>query len=301
MCGQIDLAAQGSFTCTRRIPAGATGSGRWLAALLLLIAATHVAVPAYAQDAPPLAPDVANGNILSLDYGKLVFDDGVHVLGAPLHWTPDEWRTAGLITLGIVGAGLLDHQVAHALEGKHEGTFPKAINQVEKFGTYYSVGVLGGFYLGGLLADDSNAKTVAQDGIAASLIASGIITPVLKVVVGRSRPLAGQGAGDFHPFSSGASFPSGHATQAFAVASVIAGHYEDPWVKASAYGIASLVGFARMYHAEHFLSDVVGGAVIGTVVGRSVVRFNNAKRAGRLALMPLSDGDARGVQFAYAF
>ena len=124
---------------------------------------------------------------------------------------------------------------------------------------------------------------------------------MLKVVVGRSRPNADKGSGDFHPFSSGASFPSGHTTQAFAVASVIAAHYDEPWVKVSAYGVASLVGFARMYHGQHFLSDVLGGAVIGTVVGHSVVRFNNGKRARRLSMAPLVDGDARGIELAYAF
>jgi membrane-associated phospholipid phosphatase len=278
-----------------------------LSASVLLVACSLSAAPGYSQDAaaPALAPDVgtdvAKGNVFALDYGKLVFDDGVHVLGAPLHWSADDWRDAGLITLGIVGAGLLDHQIAHVLDGRHSGSFDRAITQVEKFGSYYSAGVVGAFYLGGLLTDNSNAKTVAQDSIAASLIATGIITPVLKVVIGRSRPEQNRGAGDFHPFNGGASFPSGHTTQAFAVASVIAAHYDEPWIKVGAYGVASLVGFARMYHGAHFLSDVLAGGVIGTVVGHSVVRFNNGKRAGRVALMPLYDGDARGIQVSYSF
>ena len=51
----------------------------------------------------------------------------------------------------------------------------------------------------------------------------------------------------FHPFpNSERSFPSGEATQAFAVASVIAAHYDGLWIKISSYSIASLVGMARI-------------------------------------------------------
>ena len=246
--------------------------------------------------------DVARGDVFSLAYAGMVRDDAVYVLSSPFRWTAADWGDAGLVTLGIVGAGLLDRQVQHALQGDHNGGFDSALTQVERFGNVYSLGVIGGFYLGGWLGDDLRARTVAQDGIAASLIASGIITPVMKIVVSRSRPSADKGAYNIRPFSGGTSFPSGHATQAFAVASVIATHYDELWIKASAYGVASLVGFARLYHDKHFLSDVVAGAAIGTVVGRTVVRFNDARRGGTtLAITPLIDGDARGVQLAYSF
>jgi membrane-associated phospholipid phosphatase len=272
--------------------------------LLLLVAAVNPLTVglARAQEAPGPSQDVATGNVFSLAYGQMVLDDGAYVLSAPLHWTGEDWKDAGLVTLGIVGAGLLDRQVQHALKGDHNGGFDSTLTQVEKFGGVYSLGVIGGFYLGGWLGGDLRAKTVAQDAIAASLIASGIITPVLKVVVSRSRPSADKGAYNIRPFSGGTSFPSGHATQAFAVASVIAAHYDALWIKAGAYGVASVVGFARLYHDSHFLSDVVAGAAIGTVVGHTVVRFNDARRGGTtLTITPLLDGDARGVQLAYSF
>ena len=86
----------------------------------------------------------------------------------------------------------------------------------------------------------------------------------------------------FTPFSnSDASFPSGETTQAFAVASVIAAHYDSLWVKVSSYGIASLVGMARIYENAHWTSDVLAGALIGTAVGTAIVHFNEKRRKAK--------------------
>jgi membrane-associated phospholipid phosphatase len=53
------------------------------------------------------------------------------------------------------------------------------------------------------------------------------------------------------------------------------------------YGTATLVGFARIHHKAHFLSDVTAGALIGNAAGRAVVRINRRERS-RLALAPVS-------------
>ena len=110
----------------------------------------------------------------------------------------------------------------------------------------------------------------------------------------------------FHPFSgSDNSFPSGHATQAFAVASVISAHSDQVWVSVTAYTIAGLVGFARMYHNAHWTSDVTAGALIGTFVGRGVVALNKRLRSGdktiRVAFSPLMGDHVHGAGFLVAF
>jgi membrane-associated phospholipid phosphatase len=101
------------------------------------------------------------------------------------------------------------------------------------------------------------------------------------------------GPGNFHPFKHDYSFPSGHATGAFTFASVIASHYQSPWVDATAYGIAGLVGVARIRLDAHWTSDVLAGAVIGTLIGRHVVELNRRLRADHSAWVPTvgSDGD----------
>jgi len=62
------------------------------------------------------------------------------------------------------------------------------------------------------------------------------------------------------------------------VASVIAAHYDDLWIKASSYGIASLVGMARIYQNGHWTSDALAGGLIGTAVGNAIVHFNEKQR-----------------------
>jgi membrane-associated phospholipid phosphatase len=77
------------------------------------------------------------------------------------------------------------------------------------------------------------------------------------------------GGGRF--FTGGNSFPSGHATNAFALATVIANEYKDrPLVRWGAYGVAGLVGVSRFTGRRHFLSDVVVGGAIGYSIGRYV-------------------------------
>ena len=163
--------------------------------------------------------------------------------------------------------------------------------EIERLGKEYSLVLLGGYYLAGVLEDNDKAKAVAEDSLSAILIASGIITPAVKYVTGRSRPRDRAGIADFHWLSKGypssnSSFPSGHATHAFALAAVFSNHYEQTWVTFSSYTLASLVGIARSYHGAHFASDILAGALIGTLVGKTVVAHNRRLRTGKTALLP---------------
>src|SRR3989337_440518 len=116
------------------------------------------------------------------------------------------------------------------------------------------------------------AKAVAMDAFAASLVSAGIITTSLKVITGRSRPEDDEGTYKFQPFGGHRSFPSGHTTQAFSLASVVAEHYDEWWIDTISYGIAGGVGLARVEQGAHFPSDVAAGALIGTIVGKAIVR-----------------------------
>jgi membrane-associated phospholipid phosphatase len=242
--------------------------------------------------------------IFNRKYGELLLDDVTHTITAPSRWGPDEWRQIGFAGAVILGTGiLLDRPIRDAAQRNRRHSLDRVANLFEPFGREYSLGVLGGFYLVGAVNNDATAMQVAQDGVASSIIASVIITPVLQRVVGRSRPRANEGVANFRPFSGGnPGFPSGHATQAFAVASVIASHYDDtPWVKTVAYGTASLVGFARVYHNAHFTSDVLAGGLIGTFVGHSVVAFNKQQRTSKVSFMPMLAPGTTGLMMQIRF
>ena len=236
-----------------------------------------------------------------LSYPETVFDDIRHVVTAPARWDETDWRTAGWASLAVVGTALIVDRPLSDEMRRHSGN-NSFLTQVERFGKPYAAGVVGGFFAFGVLADDKTSMQVAQDAFAASLIASGIVTPAFKLVAGRSRPRDNAGASNFKPFSNiNSSFPSGHATEAFALASVISDHYEETWVTCTMYSIAGLVGIARIYHQAHFASDVVAGAMIGTLVGKSVVSYNNGLRSAKVALLPELAPGLIGVRIAGSF
>jgi len=223
-------------------------------------------------------------------YPEILVDDVKHVLTAPSRWQQQEWQNFGLATFSVIGvAAIADGPIRDEMR-RHAPNNSPFLRNVERFGAQYSLVVLGGFYLAGAIGNNDTAVAVAQDGLAASIIASGIITPTIKFITGRARPRENAGTASFHPFSlsysSNSSFPSGHTTQAFALASVIADNYDETWVTYSSYTVAGLVGVARSYHGAHFASDVLAGALIGTLVGKSVVAYNKSLRAGKVALMP---------------
>jgi hypothetical protein len=236
-----------------------------------------------------------------LSFPEMLIDDVKHVVTAPARWEEADWRKAGWASLAVVGTALVIDRPLRDEMRRHSGD-NAFITQVERFGAQYAAGVIGGFYVAGVLADDETAMRVTQDGIAASLIASGIVTPAIKLVSGRSRPRADQGVFHFKPFSdANSSFPSGHTTEAFALASVVASHYDETWVACTSYSIAGLVGLARTYHHAHFASDVVAGAMIGTLVGKSVVAHNRDLRSQRLTLLPEIAPGMVGVRLVGSF
>ena len=96
-----------------------------------------------------------------------------------------------------------------------------------------------------------------------------LVVELAKAIVGRSRPfihLAQVRIVGYRPI--GRSFPSGHTTQAFFLALVLARHFQSTaWIILSLYGIALLVGITRMYVGAHYPRDVLAGAILGSVWG----------------------------------
>jgi membrane-associated phospholipid phosphatase len=116
---------------------------------------------------------------------------------------------------------------------------------------------------------------------AEALLDTGLWTTILKKVTARTRPSGGAEGRFFEyqpaPGQSNASFPSGHASGAFALATVFSGLYGEDhrWVSWVAYGAAGMVAASRVGLGRHFTSDVVVGGVIGNSFGRMVLARRN--------------------------
>jgi len=245
-------------------------------------------------------------NLFSKEYAKLFYQDTKHVLTSPIRWRTKEWLTLGVLGGTVAGLTYADEPIrdwTQTRRGDFSDTFAK---EVAPLGYLYSAGVLGGFYVVGAVWDKPRARAVAQDGLAASIITSYMIIPLMKFTFGRARPHDEHGSKEYDIFSlDQTSMPSGHTAQAFTVATVISAHYESLWIKGAAYGVASVVGWARVHQDRHYTSDCVAGAIIGTFVGYTVTQYNKRHRAEkgerRTTFAPYYDGEAVGLVMDYKF
>ena len=116
-------------------------------------------------------------------------------------------------------------------------------------------------------------KRARETGLlsAEALIDAGLVTEALKQISNRPRPLSDYGRGDF--YDGGDSFPSGHSTTAWTLATVVAMEYHGrPLIKWSAFGLATAVSISRYTGQNHFLSDVLVGSAMGYGIGRYVYK-----------------------------
>ena len=134
---------------------------------------------------------------LQPSYPEVVWNDVKYVLSSPARWNNQDWKNFALATAGVVGVGaILDRPIQDEMR-RHAPNDNTFLLYVERFGAQYSFVVLGGFYAAGAAGNNSRALAVAQDGLAASLIATGIITPAIKFITGRARPRENLGIAAF--------------------------------------------------------------------------------------------------------
>lgn len=219
------------------------------AAVLLLCCAAPVlaeepAVPAV----PPLAPAIQSSHTAVPELAAIA---GVALLGISDHWV---WRQA----TGAGGTG-----------GQRLADF------VQPIGTPAVVLpplVLG--YAAGALFDRPGLSR-ASVRIAGAIGLAGVTTEALKLTVGRSRPfqVLNGDPDEMRMFSGGSSFPSGHATIAFAAATALDRETDSRWVPWLAYPIAGLVGWSRIHDEKHWLSDVAAGAAVGYFAANHAENF----------------------------
>jgi membrane-associated phospholipid phosphatase len=122
-----------------------------------------------------------------------------------------------------------------------------------------------------LLTDGKAAKPEMIQG-AKALAATGVFTELLKATVREKRPNG----------NSLTSFPSGHTSAAFAMATVVSDY--KPGYKWLAYGAASAVGWSRVEVGAHRWQDVVAGAALGYFTAKHFTRQHVNLSPGRVGL-----------------
>src|SRR5712692_7697729 len=97
-----------------------------------------------------------------------------------------------------------------------------------------------------------------------------LVNQIIIRIWSRPRPFAVQAATLLLPPSHDPSFPSDHATFAFAIAAGL--FLVSKRIGVPALILAALIGLARVYTGEHYLSDVIGGALIGSGAALAAAR-----------------------------
>lgn len=87
------------------------------------------------------------------------------------------------------------------------------------------------------------------------LLTDALTAHVIKPLIGRPRPL-GHG---------GYSLPSVHATNAFAMAALLSYFIRNLPFRVVAFSLAVAVAFSRVYIGVHYPTDVIAGALLGTI------------------------------------
>lgn len=231
--------------------------------LPLFVLVTAVALQAQTSPAPAPAPTPS----LERKFFKNILRDQRAIWTAPLHLERSDAKWMVPSGFGLMALITTDRITGDEIF-KADRQVP-ASRVISKAGSIYGLSAVATtFYLFGRKNNDYRAR---ETGLlsAEALLDSVITGAALKEITQRARPLAGIERSEF--FDGGDSFPSGHSTQAWAVATVIASEYKHrPAVQIIAYGIASAVSVARFTGHKHYLSDVLVGSALGYGIGKFV-------------------------------
>jgi membrane-associated phospholipid phosphatase len=118
---------------------------------------------------------------------------------------------------------------------------------------------------------------VRAEEMALSSIYSGSVAALMKITFQEGRPN--------NPVDR-KSFPSGHATTAFAFAGIV-GAEHGVWAAIPAYIIATNTAYSRINDNKHYLHDVVGGATVGLSYALGIYYIRKEREAAKAAGRPI--------------
>jgi len=230
---------------------------------------------------PPQGPSVSSPPsrpVSERAFAKNLLIDQKTIWTAPLH--SENYHVRFVLPFALVTAGLIasDKAAARELSEGPPGNGVDVSRGLSYTGSAAAVYSFAGAFYG--LARLTHNDRARETGLLAleALVNSTIVVELLKTATQRQRPTRDNGRqrindarGKFE--SGGSSFPSGHAINAWSLASVMAARYPDrPLIKYGAYAIAATASISRLTARKHFPSDTLVGAVLGYLIGHYVVR-----------------------------
>ena len=265
-----------------------------IAVILLSLALLSTGHPVAAQERPDLADRFPPAWETAL---KTLGDDTLYLLTSPLRMRGEDALVVGGVGAGIGGLLFLDRTIHDEIRHPREDAFRDAASAISLIG--FAPVLLGANVTGVVVGEGIRQAGGSPRHVETALVATEaqLITLVfsegIAYATARHRPAGG--ADPFRFEFGRASFPSSHASQAFAVAAVVADRYEQP-VPVIAYGLAGAVGLSRLVLDKHWASDIAAGSVLGWAIGRALSR-RHAQPHGYLDFFPFADPATKSYGF----
>jgi len=214
-------------------------------------------------------------------------DDFVEVIVSPKNWKGRDFLNLS----AVLGAGLLlysvDQDIQHWVQDNRSSSSEDIFTAITHMGDgVILVGLIAALYVSGEVSDNNSLRKTALLSLE-SLLTTGIIVRGFKSLAGRARPWTGESSHSFHPFSTTsrfASFPSGHASSAFAVATVIADQSNKTYIDILAFSLATLVAISRVHIDKHWASDILVGSAIGYFVAKKISALDKDRDSKKVKL-----------------
>jgi len=240
---------------------------------------------------------------LDVNYVKGIFSDARYALTSPFRWDSSDWVTASLVAGGTGVFFLLDDEIRNTFQDNRSSTTDDISKIFEHFGNgAITLPAIAGFYLYGWLGEKEKIERTALLA-AESFLVTGLFNTVIKVATGRPRPFKGDSSSTFGGFStSNNSFPSGHTSTAFALATVVAKEYNNvPLAGPIAYGVATLTGLSRINDDKHWASDVFFAAALGYFTSKIILKLHSNKKGRHFTIYPRADSRGGGLVLSTRF
>ncbi|WP_397445408.1 phosphatase PAP2 family protein [Polaribacter sp. R77954] len=246
----------------------------------------------------------------------------------------NDWKKTGYYAAGILGLIATDKittkawqdHVEPAIDYRLPNITPNFLSSsknlwLKEANAYLTFPIIG-LYMGSLVTNNEKGQFVGVNAFKAIAYSTLITQISLKTIFGRNRPenpLNSNTKG--YPFTNnnwdffngreetiiqgnptGTALPSMHVTTYFALAKVLQMEFDNYWIP---YGLMSVVFFSSVKAHQHWTSDKVAGAIIGTLIGRSIVRSSwktrgilekNKNRKLSLNYIPQVSSDFTGLR-----
>ena len=257
-------------------------------------------LPGQAMSVQPAQPDR-----ITAEYVNGYLTDSGRMLVSPAKWDGGDWTKAALVIGATTGLYFADSGIRDFARRNQDSIGDNGATIGNVLGNpLFAAPSLGLFYLYGHLNQDPKARRASLLAVE-SLVISGAATLTIKLATQRPRPFSGEDSTTWNGPSfrtTDPAFPSVHAQTAFSIASVLAEEYgNNPYVPPIAYGLATLVGFSRIYDDKHWASDVFLGAAIGYFIGKTVVFYHSEQGNTAVTILPAVSRQGFGLTAEYRF